>query len=138
MGELFARELENIIDSDDVVIDMGSGTGILGVRSYQLGAWQVLAGDINREAVSVTRANFDLFGIDGQVFQGDLFGPFADGSVCADKILFATDALYPNLMCPLKEWKRAFTHRETDIAFTDEEIELILGGAAKKVLRLDS
>jgi predicted TIM-barrel fold metal-dependent hydrolase len=56
----------------------------------------------------------------------------------ADKILFATDALYPNLMCPLKEWKKAFTDRETDIEFSETEIELILGGAAKKVLRLDS
>ena len=56
----------------------------------------------------------------------------------ADKIMFATDALYPNLMCPLAEWVRAFTDRETDIPFSDEEIELILGGAARKVLRIDA
>jgi hypothetical protein len=41
-------------------------------------------------------------------------------------------------MCPLAEWVRAFTRRETDIPFSDEEIELILGGAAQKVLRLDA
>jgi hypothetical protein len=52
--------------------------------------------------------------------------------------MFATDALYPNLMCPLAEWKQAFTDRETDIHFSNEEISLILGGAAKKVLNLDS
>ncbi|GAB6144782.1 amidohydrolase family protein [Desulfocicer niacini] len=55
----------------------------------------------------------------------------------ADKILFATDALYPNLMCPLKEWVQAFKNRETDIEFTDKEIEMILGESAKKVLRLN-
>ena len=60
----------------------------------------------------------------------DLAGP--------DKIMFATDALYPNLMCPLAEWKQAFTDRETDISFSDEEIAMVLGGAAKKVLHLDS
>jgi predicted TIM-barrel fold metal-dependent hydrolase len=54
----------------------------------------------------------------------------------ADKILFATDAPYPNLMCPLKDWADAFRKRETDIKFTDEEINLIMGEAARKVLRL--
>jgi len=41
-------------------------------------------------------------------------------------------------MCPLAEWKQAFTDRETDISFSDEEIAMVLGGAAKKVLHLDS
>lgn len=56
----------------------------------------------------------------------------------ADKIMFATDALYPNLMCPLKEWVQAFKNRETDIEFTDEEIDMILGGTAMKVLKLEA
>ena len=54
----------------------------------------------------------------------------------ADKIMFATDALYPNLMCPLAEWVQAFKKRDTDIEFSDAEIDLILGGTAEKVLRL--
>ena len=54
----------------------------------------------------------------------------------ADKIMFATDALYPNLMCPLKEWSEAFKNPETDIEFTKEEMNMILGGTAKKVLKL--
>lgn len=53
-----------------------------------------------------------------------------------EKILFATDAPYPNLMCPLKEWVQAFKERETGLKFNDEEINLILGGAARKVLKL--
>ena len=53
-----------------------------------------------------------------------------------DKILFAKDNPYPNLMCPLKEWVQAFKNRETDIHFTDQEINLILGEAARKVLKL--
>ena len=52
--------------------------------------------------------------------------------------MFATDALYPNLMCPLAEWVKAFQERDTDIEFKDEEIDLILGGTAQKVLRLES
>jgi hypothetical protein len=37
-------------------------------------------------------------------------------------------------MCPLAEWVQAFKNRDTDIEFSDEEIDLILGGTAQKVL----
>lgn len=56
----------------------------------------------------------------------------------ADKVLFATDALYPNLMCPLKDWVKAFTEPETDFHFSAEEIEMIMGGNAKKLLKLEA
>jgi predicted TIM-barrel fold metal-dependent hydrolase len=56
--------------------------------------------------------------------------------VGAEKILFATDAPYPNLMCPLKEWVKVFREPDTNIPFTPEEKEMILGKAACKVLGL--
>ena len=56
--------------------------------------------------------------------------------VGAEKILFATDAPYPNLMCPLKEWVKVFSQPDTDIPFTQEEKEMILGRSALKVLGL--
>ena len=56
--------------------------------------------------------------------------------VGAEKILFATDAPYPNLMCPLKEWVKVFSEPDMDIPFTQEEKEMILGKAACKVLGL--
>jgi hypothetical protein len=36
----------------------------------------------------------------------------------------------------LKEWSEAFKNPETDIEFTEEEMNLILGGTAQKVLKL--
>lgn len=54
-----------------------------------------------------------------------------------EKILFATDAPYPNLMCPLKEWVKAFREPESNIPFTKEEKDQILGKAAMKVLGLE-
>lgn len=57
-------------------------------------------------------------------------------NVGAEKILFATDAPYPNLMCPLKEWVKAFSEPDTDIPFSREEKEMILGKAASMVLGL--
>jgi len=52
----------------------------------------------------------------------------------AEKILFATDAPYPNLLCPLKEWVKVFSEPDTDIKFSQEEKEMILGKPACKVL----
>jgi len=57
-------------------------------------------------------------------------------NVGAEKILFATDAPYPNLMCPLKEWVKVFSEPDTNIPFTQEEKEMILGKAACKLLGL--
>jgi predicted TIM-barrel fold metal-dependent hydrolase len=57
-------------------------------------------------------------------------------NVGAEKILFATDAPYPNLMCPLKEQVKVFSEPDTNIPFTQEEKEVILGKTASKVLGL--
>lgn len=54
----------------------------------------------------------------------------------AEKIFFATDAPYPNLLCPLKEWVKVFSKPDTNIQFTQEEKALILGEAARKVLKI--
>jgi len=39
-------------------------------------------------------------------------------------------------LCFRKEWVNAFKEREAEIPFTDEEIDMILGGTARKVLKL--
>ena len=53
-----------------------------------------------------------------------------------EKVLFATDAPFPNLVVPLKDWVRVFSEPDTDIEFTQEEKEMILGKAAEKVFDL--
>jgi len=58
----------------------------------------------------------------------DMVGP--------EKLLFATDAPYPNLFYPLKDWVKVFKQPETEVKFTEEEMKLILGEAARKVLKL--
>lgn len=51
----------------------------------------------------------------------------------AHKIFFATDRPLPSLYLPTKEWVKVFTEPQTDIKFTSEEIELIMGKAAAAV-----
>jgi uncharacterized protein len=56
----------------------------------------------------------------------DMVGP--------EKIMFATDAPHPNLHIRLPEWVKVF--QELGSEFTREEKDMILGGTARKVLKL--
>lgn len=50
-----------------------------------------------------------------------------------EKILFATDAPLPTFYLPTGDWIEVFRNPKTDIAFTKEEMETILGKAAQAV-----
>ena len=58
--------------------------------------------------------------------------------VGAEKLMFATDAPHPNFHCPLPEWVKVFSTPDMEINFTKEEIDLILGGTARKVLKIET
>jgi predicted TIM-barrel fold metal-dependent hydrolase len=51
------------------------------------------------------------------------------------KILFATDAPLPTFYLPTKDWVDAIDNPKTDIEFTREERDIILGKAAEAVFR---
>lgn len=51
----------------------------------------------------------------------------------AEKILFASDAPLPTFYLPTKDWIEVFRNPQTDIKFTKEEMDLILGKAAQAV-----
>lgn len=53
-------------------LDMGSGSGAIGIFAAARGA-RVTACDVNPKAVDLTRANFALNGVKGEVFESDLF-----------------------------------------------------------------
>jgi release factor glutamine methyltransferase len=69
---LFADNLK--VNEGDVVLDMGTGCGILGIIAAEKAA-QVIAIDINPHAVRCARENAILNHVDDKVFcfQGDLF-----------------------------------------------------------------
>jgi len=66
--------LEKYIKSGDNVIDVGSGSGILSIISAKLGAKNIIALDIDEEAVSVTRNNCRINSVchKVKVFRGNL------------------------------------------------------------------
>ena len=51
----------------------------------------------------------------------------------ASRLIWATDTPLPNAMVPPDAWVKLFTERQTDIPFTDEEIETIMWKTAAEV-----
>ncbi len=62
-----AQLLEKFIESGDNVIDVGSGSGILSIISAKLGARNIIALDIDEEAVSATKNNCRINGVCNKV-----------------------------------------------------------------------
>jgi release factor glutamine methyltransferase len=77
---LFAENLK--VMSDDVVLDMGAGCGILGIIVAEKAA-EVVAVDINPYAMKCARANAQLNNVERKMFfvQGDLFSLFKTGEL---------------------------------------------------------
>jgi len=69
--------LEMIIKQDDIVFDVGCGSGILSIVSAKLGAKEVFASDVDEVAIKVTKENIKLNNLKNiQVFKSNLLDNF--------------------------------------------------------------
>ncbi len=86
ISTLMAKVLE--VKEGDVVIDVGCGTGILGIIAAKLGASKVYGVDQSPDVVEVASANAANHGVGDKMefFQGDLFDPLP-ADVKADVII---------------------------------------------------
>lgn len=66
--------LERFVDKDDMVFDIGCGSGILGITSSKLGASKVIGIDLDSNAVKVAKENVKRNNVDGimKVYKGNL------------------------------------------------------------------
>jgi len=76
------------IEKDDVVIDVGCGSGILGIIAAKLGASRVHATDASPDVITIGQTNATVHGVADRItfYQGDLFDPIP-GDVVADVII---------------------------------------------------
>jgi predicted TIM-barrel fold metal-dependent hydrolase len=55
----------------------------------------------------------------------------------ASKLMWATDSPLPCAILPTDAWVKVFTERNTTVQFTDEEMEMIMGGTTAEVFNID-
>ncbi|MGF9563042.1 50S ribosomal protein L11 methyltransferase [Neorhizobium sp. JUb45] len=75
-GTVLAR---HVLDQPELVrgrrvLDLGCGSGVVGIAAAKAGAGQVLAADIDANAVAATRLNAVLNGVMIDIAEGDLIG----------------------------------------------------------------
>ncbi|MBU8789472.1 50S ribosomal protein L11 methyltransferase [Oceanobacillus caeni] len=64
---LSIQSLEQYVNKDDTVIDVGSGSGVLSIASALLGAKEVFAYDLDDVAVKSTEENVKLNGLENKI-----------------------------------------------------------------------
>jgi release factor glutamine methyltransferase len=92
------------VKEGDVVIDVGTGTGVLAIIAAKLGASRVLAIDKSPEVEEVGRANAEAHGVADRIefHQGDLFDPL-DEEVAADVIIGDVSGV-PDSLAEVSGW----------------------------------
>ncbi len=102
---LSIQGLQKTIQKDDIVLDVGSGSGILSIASVLLGARKVYAFDLDDIAVKSTNANRDLNNLQNQVIvqQNDLLKGISQqanvivSNILADVLVDVIDDAWRNL-----------------------------------------
>jgi release factor glutamine methyltransferase len=92
------------VKEGDVVIDVGTGTGVLAIIAAKLGASRVLATDKSPEVEEVGRANAEAHGVADRIefHQGDLFDPLGE-DVEADVIIGDVSGV-PDSLAEVSGW----------------------------------
>jgi precorrin-6B methylase 2 len=91
------------INPDDVVIDVGCGSGVLGIVAARLGAARIFGCDLSKEAVDLAGENARRLGLSdcSEYHQGHLFGPVAD--VEADVVIGDVSGI-PDAIAEVTPW----------------------------------
>jgi precorrin-6B methylase 2 len=92
------------VGEGDVVIDVGTGTGVLAIIAAKLGASRVLAVDNSPEVEEVGRANAEAHGVSDRIefHRGDLFDPLEE-DIEADVIIGDVSGV-PDSLAAVSGW----------------------------------
>ena len=67
--QLFIRQLEKYVTPDSEVLDVGTGSGILGITALKLGAKHVFGTDLDENAITAVGENLEANGIAPEQFK---------------------------------------------------------------------
>ncbi len=89
--------IEKSVSFGDVLLDMGTGSGILGISALALGAKRVVAVDVEKNAVKIAVQNAEKNGFLGKSFVGFCGDAINDRALC-DKIGDEYDLITANIV----------------------------------------
>lgn len=110
------------------VLDVGCGSGILGIASLVMGAKNCTFVDIDKQAVEATESNLRLNGLNADVFQGDLT------EKCKEKADVVLANLTADILLRLKEDLPCVMHSGSRIIMSgiiNERAKDVLDGFGK-------
>ncbi len=67
--QLCIRQLKKVVTEDTLVLDVGTGSGILGITALKLGAREVSGTDLDENAITAVGENLEANGISEERFQ---------------------------------------------------------------------
>lgn len=85
--QLCIRQLKKYVTPGVKVLDVGTGSGILGITALKLGAGEVFGTDLDENAITAVRENMEANDIDPAVFQV-LQGNIIDDKAVQEKVGF--------------------------------------------------
>ncbi|MBR5156691.1 MAG: 50S ribosomal protein L11 methyltransferase [Clostridia bacterium] len=142
--QLCIEELENVINKDTHVLDLGCGSGILSIIALLLGAPDATAVDIDPNAVDIAYQNAERNGIDKSVYRAFAGNVLADSelikkisdkkyevvvaNIVADVIIALAD-IVPELIAPdgIYITSGIITNRKEDVIarYKESDFEII-------------
>jgi ribosomal protein L11 methyltransferase len=93
--------LEDFLQDGDRVIDLGCGSGILSIAAARLGAENILAVDVDLQAVRISRENVHRNGLDGIIIVQE--GSLSSLLECQNPSALPFDMLVANILAPTLE-----------------------------------
>ena len=99
--QLCIRQLKKYVQPGDRVLDIGTGSGILGIAAVKLGAGHVFGTDLDENAVEAAKENVEVNGIPAEQF------PIVTGNILDDEQVQAqagigdNDIVVANILAPV-------------------------------------
>ncbi len=99
--QLCIRAIKKYVKPGDLVLDVGTGSGILGIAALKLGAKKVFGTDLDECAISAAQENAEVNGISAEQFPVILGNIIDDGATQEAAGLGCYDVVTANILAPI-------------------------------------